>query len=165
MAATTDSPFKFPWSTQCYPLPFTIYTQAYTTSCPHTWGGKLGNEDPKLIALLLFCLLLYILGIIDGQTSDYEFILETTCTSLYRELFKFKLISTTLLISFLSFFPTISFAPPLPFIWTIIIDSMCHHSKTTHAGLFRWLTHREVNNRLTGWAFAHLVNYFTHPGN
>ena len=24
---------------------------------------------------------------------------------------------------------------------------------------------REVNNRLTGWAFAHLVNYFTHPVN
>ena len=22
---------------------------------------------------------------------------------------------------------------------------------------------REVNNRLTGWAFAHLVNYFAHP--
>ena len=24
---------------------------------------------------------------------------------------------------------------------------------------------REVNNRLTGWAFAHPVNYFTHPVN
>ena len=24
---------------------------------------------------------------------------------------------------------------------------------------------REVNNRLTGWAFAHLVNYFAHPVN
>ena len=24
---------------------------------------------------------------------------------------------------------------------------------------------REVNNRLTGWSFAHLVNYFAHPVN
>ena len=27
------------------------------------------------------------------------------------------------------------------------------------------LGNREVNNRLTGWTFAHLVDYFTHPVN
>ena len=26
-------------------------------------------------------------------------------------------------------------------------------------------TFREVNNKLTGWAFAHLVNYFANPVN
>ena len=34
--------------------------------------------------------------------------------------------------------------------------------KGTH---FTAVAYREVNNRLTGWAFAHLVNYFAHPVN
>ena len=35
------------------------------------------------------------------------------------------------------------------------------YSETHH----KLISNKEVNNRLTGWAFAHLVNYFAHPVN
>ena len=48
----------------------------------------------------------------------------------------------------------------------LIKDSAKNLSKILIKLVILWCeSAREVNNRLTGWAFAHLVNYFTHPVN
>ena len=39
------------------------------------------------------------------------------------------------------------------------------HNRSVKVVGVKQLSCREVNNRLTGWAFAHLVNYFAYPVN
>ena len=48
----------------------------------------------------------------------------------------------------------------------VALDGMCFMIRRlgVHTKQLQ-MTGREVNNRLTGWAFAHLVNYFAHPVN